>query len=108
MSSKRFIYIWQYTIAPRHRAEFLAAYRPGGDWTELFARDAAYIETQLLQDVDDSNRFITIDIWKSKADRDAFREQYCQEFEDLDRKCEAFTQQESFLGDYLEIDGPAT
>ena len=107
MTLERFVYIWQYTIEPNCRAEFLAAYGPGGEWTELFTRDASYIGTRLLQDVDDINRYLTIDIWRSKADRDAFRQQYSQEFAALDRKCEGFTRQESFCGDYLEVDGPA-
>jgi heme-degrading monooxygenase HmoA len=105
VASERFTYIWQYTIEPERRSAFLAAYKPGGEWTELFARDPSYIETKLLQDLDDSDRYITVDIWKSKASRDAFRERYSSEFEALDRKCEAFTKQESFLGDCTEVEG---
>lgn len=107
MASERFAYIWQYQIEPSRRSEFLAAYGPGGDWVELFSRDPAYLETKLLRDVANENRYLTIDFWKSKADRDSFGARYSDEFDELDGRCEVFTQQEEFLGDYIEFDDTA-
>jgi quinol monooxygenase YgiN len=107
MQSKHFAYIWRYTIEPTRRSDFLAAYEPNGAWAELFSRDPSYIGTVLLQDVDNENRFVTIDYWKSKADRDSFRQRYAAEFETLDSRCEAFTINEEFLGDFMEIVGPS-
>lgn len=103
MSSKRFAYIWQYAIDPTRRAAFLKAYKPGGEWAQLFSRDPSYMGTVLLQDAKDVNRYVTIDYWKSKADRDAFRERYSVEFDSVDNRCEAFTTKEQFLGDFLEM-----
>ena len=103
MAFERFAYIWQYTIDPTRRLAFLAAYNSGGEWAKLFSRDPSHIETMLLQDDGDQNRYVTIDYWKSKADRDSFRERYSVEFESLDSKCETFTKEEQFLGDFLEI-----
>jgi hypothetical protein len=103
MASERFAYIWRYTIDPARRSDFLAAYNPRGDWAQLFSRDPSYIETMLVQDVEDEYRYVTIDFWKSKVDRDSFRERYSVEFAGLDSRCEAFTKDEQFLGDYLEI-----
>lgn len=103
MASERFAYIWQYTIKPTSRPAFLDAYQPKGEWSQLFSRDPSYIKTVLLRDDEDENRYVTIDYWKSKDDRDSFREQYLAEFESLDEKCEAFTDAEQFLGDFLEI-----
>ena len=104
MTSERFAYIWQYTIDPAFREPFLAAYQPNGEWARLFARDPSYLVTVLLQDDADENRYVTIDYWKSKADRDSFRQRYSVEFADLDERCEAFTKNEQFLGDFLELD----
>ena len=101
MTSKHFAYIWQYKIQPDLRPEFLAAYCPGGEWTRLFARDPEYIETQLLQDAAASDQYLTIDYWKSQRARDAFRKTCASEFNALDEKCEAFTQSEIFIGDFL-------
>ena len=105
MSSERFGYIWQYTIKPSRRSAFLAAYEPGGEWTRLFSRDPSYLETLLLQDDEYENRYVTIDFWTSRAARDAFRARYPVEFDRLDEKCEAFTKDECFLGDYVEMGG---
>ncbi len=104
MTSNRFAYVWQYTIEPARRSEFLAAYDSQGAWVSLFSSDPSYIKTLLLKDVADENRYVTIDFWKSKADRDAFRERNSIAFNELDRSCEAFTVEEKFLGDYVELD----
>jgi hypothetical protein len=103
MAHERFAYIWRYTIEPTCRQAFLAAYKPNGEWAQLFSVDPSYIETVLLQDDEDGNRYVTIDYWKSKADRDSFRERYSIEFESLDNRCEAFTTEEQFWGDFLEV-----
>jgi len=105
MASARFAYCWRYTINPSRRPEFLAAYGPGGEWTRLFSHDSSYLRTVLLQDVADENQYMTVDFWESRAARDSFRDRYRDAFEQLDSKCEAFTVEEHFLGDYLEIDG---
>jgi heme-degrading monooxygenase HmoA len=102
MASERFAYIWQYTIVPAHRSDFLAAYESSGEWAELFSRDPAYTGTVLLQDESDEDRYVTIDYWRSKADRDAFRKRFADEFNSLDSRCEAFTTDEQFLGDFVE------
>ena len=103
MTPGRFAYIWQYTIDPAHKQAFLAAYEPQGEWARLFSRDAAYIETVLLRDDKREDRYMTIDYWTSRSDRDAFRERYAIEFEELDGRCEAFTKEEQFIGDFQEI-----
>ena len=103
MTSERFAYIWRYTIEPTCRSAFLAAYEPSGEWAQLFSRDPSYIQTVLLQDDGNENRYVTIDYWNSKAARDSFRERCSVEFDSLDSRCEAFTREEKFLGDHLEI-----
>lgn len=103
-----FIYIWRYRIDPRHRREFLAAYAPDGDWARLFRLDASYVETRLLQDADDPDRYMTIDVWQSQADRDAFRTRYAREFDEIDRRCEAYTLEETLVGDFLELGAAPT
>ena len=86
MVSERFVYIWRYTIDPTQRSAFLAAYNPKGELAQLFSRDPSYLKTLLIQDVDDENRYVTIDYWKSKDDRDAFRERFAVEFDALDNR----------------------
>ena len=103
MKIDRFAYIWQYTIEPARKQAFLAAYESNGEWVQLFSRDPAYIKTVLLQDEKNEDRYVTIDYWESRVDRDNFRERHSVEFDALDRRCEAFTKEEQFIGDFHEI-----
>lgn len=104
MTSAQFAYVWEYSIHPERREEFLAAYHPEGEWAALFRRDPAYLGTKLLRDADDAYRFVTIDYWASREDRDAFRVQYRDAFDALDRRCEAYTKHEVFLGDFVDVE----
>jgi hypothetical protein len=100
MESNKFAYIWQYTVDDMHKGAFLAAYDSTGLWTQLFLRDESYLETILLVDDTNPNRYVTIDYWTSKAARNDFRSKYRSEFEELDRQCEEFTSTEDFIGDF--------
>lgn len=95
-----FVYIWQYEVDPKCRQAFVKAYRANGDWAQLFARDPAYLHTELLESSDRSDVFITIDYWRSRAARDRFRQEYAKEFNKLDAACEEFTVREEFVGDF--------
>ena len=103
MEAEKFAYLWQYTIDPQYKAEFLAAYRPGGDWAKLFRRDSEYIETKLFQDFDRSDHYITVDYWTSKSARDSFREKFAVEFREIDERCENYTLTEALIGDYVLV-----
>lgn len=100
MKEGHFTYIWQYRVRADRRSEFLDAYRPGGEWTALFSRDAAYVDTRLLRDLDQPDRYLTVDTWLSRSACDTFRKRYAREFAALDRKCEAFTVHEELVGDF--------
>jgi hypothetical protein len=63
--------------------------------------------TKLLHDIENNNRFVTIDFWTTKGARDLFRKTYSDEFTALDEKCEEYTLTEEFLGDFETTDGPA-
>ena len=101
MAISDFVYIWQYTIKPDLKAEFLAAYKSDGEWVALFSRDGNYIKTDLLHNTEKLDIYVTIDYWKTKEARDSFRERYSKEFEDLDRRCEAYTVSEVLIGDFV-------
>ena len=107
MISTKFAYIWRYVV-DSHKREFLDAYGAGGEWVKLFSRDPNYIETILLRDADDENRYITIDYWTSRSARDAFQDKYRDEFLELDKRCEVFTSNEEFRGDFDLVDSSNT
>lgn len=105
MNSDQFTYVWQYTIHPDYESEFLTAYEANGTWAQFFRPDPGYVRTLLLRDVERTDRYMTIDFWRSKSARDAFRESHAAEFEQIDQQCEAFTVDETFIGDFVVVDG---
>jgi quinol monooxygenase YgiN len=106
MDDAMFCYVWSYRLRPERVDDFRAAYGPEGAWVRLFARDSAYIRTDLLADCADPLRFATIDWWRSRKAYDAFRERFRREFEAIDRDCEELTLEELHIGDFQEP-GPA-
>ena len=107
MSSQHFAYIWEYTIDASLRDDFLNAYAPEGEWAKLMSRHPGYISTCLLHDTENGNRYVTVDYWVSKSDRDSFRSMFSDEYNQLDQKCEHFTAVELFIGDFFVVDGSA-
>ena len=102
MSEIRYVYAWEFRVAPEREADFVAAYGPDGAWAALFRRADGYLETLLLQDREIPGRFVTIDRWASQAAHDAFVAAFRKEYDALDRACEALTDDEANLGSYAE------
>ncbi len=100
-----FAYIWEYRVAPGAAQEFEGMYGPGGGWAALFRRHPGYLRTELHRDVHDPRRYVTIDYWRSMADRDEFMAEFAEEFDRLDHRCAELTLRESHLGDFTPI-GP--
>jgi heme-degrading monooxygenase HmoA len=107
MMHPTFAYIWQYSINPERKDEFLAAYRTDGEWVKLFSKDRNYVRTELLQDSSDESVYVTIDYWTSKTARNAFRESFAEEFAALDEKCEAYAIKEIPIGDFIIVGADA-
>ena len=95
-----FLYIWEYLVKENSVREFRHIYGPNGDWIQLFSRADGFVQTRLYHDVNNPNRFVTIDFWASKEARDRFRKDFAAEFAKLDARCESFTTEERFFGDF--------
>jgi quinol monooxygenase YgiN len=102
----RYVYVWEFRVAPERKQEFVAAYGPSGAWSQLFRKAAGYVETLLLQDQSIPGRFLTVDRWSSESAHEAFLVQFGAEYKALDLACEALTQHESSLGSYWELIHP--
>jgi len=100
MTTKGFVYIWEYIVKEEYLDEFKRFYGPKGDWVQLFKNAEGYMATELHQDILNPKRFITVDFGDLKEDRDKFRNQFSEEFEILDKHCKKFTQQEKLIGDF--------
>jgi heme-degrading monooxygenase HmoA len=108
-----YLYIWEYRVRPDRVAEFERHYAPNGAWVQLFRRANGYRRTELCRDLNDPLRYVTIDYWDSLAAWQAFRSEFAGEFEELDRRCGAFTSLEREIGRFVagaerDTDLPAT
>lgn len=103
-----YVYIWEYRVRPERHDEFLRHYGPGGTWARLFRRAPGYVGTDLLHDAADAARYVTVDRWENEAAFRAFRSRFAAEFDDLDRRCEALTAEETPLGRYASVPAEVT
>lgn len=97
-SESNFQSIWEYGVKDEYRTDFIAAYCSSGLWVSLFAQCSGYIKTELKQDVEDHNRFLTIDYWRSRSDFLTMNQAKGVEYGNLDRQCESYTLFERHIG----------
>ena len=89
-----YLILWEFTVPPEHRAEFVRRYASDGDWHQLFSRSAEWQGTSLVADEKDPERFYTIDRWASPGAWERFKSIHAKDYETLDRKCEGLTRSE--------------
>lgn len=85
---------WDFLPAPGKEAEFLRAYGETGPWPELFRRAPGYLGTELQPTPDRPGWFRTVDRWTSPETHAAFRVNFREAYEVLDRACAALTADE--------------
>jgi heme-degrading monooxygenase HmoA len=90
--------IWRYEVLDEARAAFEATYAPTGAWAQLFARADGYRGTELFKAEDGS--YLTLDVWRSREDFDAFLAAHRADYEALDRSTEGWTSAEHRIGAY--------
>ena len=93
-------YMWQYYVKDEFIEEFEKVYGADGAWSKLFRRADGYKSTELLHDFTNERRFVTIDSWISSSAYEMFLKQFAAEFNELDKICEALTEEEIFLGSF--------
>jgi heme-degrading monooxygenase HmoA len=96
--------MWSYEVAVEHRDAFRVLYGSEGPWVELFRQAPGYLDTQLLVDLDEIGRFVTIDRWESKEAFARFRSEFAEGFEFLDGRGETLTSREVLLGEFGGVD----
>jgi heme-degrading monooxygenase HmoA len=95
--------VWEFHVREQQRSDFERHYAAAGTWAEFFQRDAAYKATQLLHDITDPSRYVTIDTWEDEDSYGAFRAMNRQEYGALDQQMEALTESETRLGVFLQL-----
>ena len=102
-----YVIVWEFQVRQAREAEFVQKYGPEGDWARFFRgapdnMSPGYIRTELVRDVSDHLRFLTLDVWKTEADFNDFRERHLAEYKRLDREFEGLTERETRLGAFWQ------
>ncbi|HTV95480.1 MAG TPA: antibiotic biosynthesis monooxygenase [Steroidobacteraceae bacterium] len=100
----RFMYIWEFRVAPSSVGQFEFEYGPRGSWVALFRKAPEYIETLLLRDNTDPLRYVTVDRWESQKAHDLFRSTHLTQYQEIERRCRGYTTTERPLGEFSEGD----
>jgi heme-degrading monooxygenase HmoA len=97
-----FVVLWMFEAKAGAEEDFVRAFGPEGDWAQLFRRSGggAYLDTQLVRDIEIARRFVTIDRWASRAAFDAFKAAARADYDALDARCRQLTRSERLIGHF--------
>jgi len=96
------VILWEFQAKKGREPEFERAYGPAGDWARFFQRGEGYLGTTLLTGESGRGRYLTLDRWTSRGAYEAFRDANAAEYAALDRRLEALTERETWLGAFVE------
>lgn len=92
--------LYRYRVHPAQARAFEHAYGPEGPWAKLFARYPGYRRTRLFRHKALPGVYVTLDVWETKADWEAFHRAAEEEYRRLDRQFEMLKLEEQLLGFY--------
>lgn len=90
--------IWEFAASPESIVEFEDVYGPEGKWADFFRRSPDYAGTELFRSSSDSNHFVTLDAWRSRAAYEQFRKTHADDYAALDDWCARLIERERTLG----------
>ena len=95
-----YVYVWRFRVRTGAEADFEAAYGPDGEWVRLFRQADGYLGTDLLHDMTDPRGYLIIDRWTTRQAWKEFRNARADEWDAIDRRCQALTELEEELGQF--------
>jgi heme-degrading monooxygenase HmoA len=90
--------MWEFEVRAGCEEAFLEAYSSDGIWARLFRRSPEFLGVELVQSVQHSARFFTLDAWTSRAAFEDFRREYAESYATLDVKLAGLTEWERRIG----------
>jgi hypothetical protein len=81
-------------------AQFELTFGPGGAFSELFASKPGFRGLSLMRDVDNSQRYLSVEIWESKARRAEAIEKDQEGFSELDEMLDRLASARTDLGSF--------
>ena len=97
-----FTIIWEFRVKPEFWSIFKEEYSANGIWGQLFRQADGYRGTTLLIDREQERRAVTIDRWEREEDFAQFKRVFAEEYAELDKRCEAYTESETLIGRFSE------
>jgi heme-degrading monooxygenase HmoA len=101
IAESQFAYVWAFRVGDGNESRFEQLYGPDGAWVQLFSMGTGYLGTELLRDVAQPGRYVTIDRWTSEDAYHAFRRAWDKEYLALDEAWESLTLEEQSLGSFV-------
>jgi heme-degrading monooxygenase HmoA len=97
-----FVVIWEYTVRPEGLREFERVYGADGEWAAMFGRCEGFVETELLRDTEQPDRFVTIDYWRLPDHYVGGLASLGDAYRSLDERCAAFMVTERHVGNFVK------
>ncbi|MGH9816340.1 MAG: antibiotic biosynthesis monooxygenase family protein [Candidatus Acidiferrales bacterium] len=109
-SARKSIYVivWKYRVRRGSERRFEHVYGPRGAWAQFFRKGHGYLGTKLYREIGATRRYVTVDIWRSRAAFTAFQRRNRGEYQRIDAMCEALTEGEERMGAYSVLEPQAT
>jgi len=96
-----FLALWEFEVKSGCEERFQSVYGAEGEWARLFRTDPNFLETRLLRDAVQGNKFVTLDFWETRSAYESFKELNHAAYLKLDKACQPLTNFERCLG-YFE------
>ena len=92
--------IWEFVIRAGAIGQFEQEYGPNGAWSRLFQDYPGFRGTTLLRDADNPRRYLTIDLWDTRAHRKRMLTRGRKRYADLDAALADLTESENEIGTF--------
>jgi heme-degrading monooxygenase HmoA len=102
MNGRMYVIVWEFRVRENRESEFVVKYGPEGAWARFFRGSAGYHRTELVKDVADTLRYLTLDYWQTEEEFERFRGEHLAEYERLDKEFEGLTEKETRLGAFYQ------
>ena len=90
--------VWEFIVKEEAQGQFELAYGPGGAWSKLFARCPGFRGTTLLRDTKNPQRYLSIDLWDTEAEREQMLAERKAEYSDLEAAFDEWTESRTEVG----------
>lgn len=88
----------EFVVREEVRGQFELAYGPGGAWSRLFARAPGFRGTTLLRDVENPRRYVVLDLWETRSQREQALTDHQTEYADLEALLMGWSESTAELG----------